>query len=269
VTPGAALLAWYQESARDLPWRHTTDPYRILVSEVMLQQTQARRVVAHFERFVATFPTVEDLAAAHLATVVEAWTGLGYNTRARRLRDAARQIVADGWPVTARGLQDLPGVGPYTAAAVASFAFGEPIAVVDTNVRRVLSRWVGRPLAGGALDDAAAHAMHGDAATWNQAMMELGATLCRPRSPRCGDCPAASWCVDPTVYEPPSRQSRFEGSHRQARSAVLRALGRHWATVDEVAAATGRERRQIEGVLASLTRDGLTVREAERARLAD
>jgi A/G-specific adenine glycosylase len=269
VSRGEALLAWYRSSARDLPWRRTTDPYRILLSEVMLQQTQAGRVVAHYERFLAAFPTVEALADASLAEVLDAWSGLGYHRRAAHLREAARRIAAEGWPTTAADLLSLPGVGPYTAAAVASFAFGEQVAAVDTNVRRVLSRWLGRPLRGRELDDAANAAVEGDAAAWNQAVMELGATRCRPRAPRCGGCPVAPWCADPTVYAPPPRQSPYEGSHREARSAVLRALGRHWASVDEVAAATGRDRRQIEGVLASLARDGLTVGEADRARLAD
>lgn len=269
MSRGEALLAWYRTSARDLPWRRTTDPYRVLVSEVMLQQTQAVRVVAHYERFLAAFPTVDALAAASLAEVLDAWSGLGYHRRAAHLREAARRIVAEGWPTTAADLWSLPGIGPYTAAAVASFAFGEQVAAVDTNVRRVLSRWLGRPLLGLELADAAEAAVEGDAAAWNQAVMELGAMRCRPRAPRCTGCPVASWCADPTVYAPPPRQSPFGGSHREVRSAVLRALGRDWATVDEVAAATGRDRRQIEGALASLVQDGLTVRDAERARLAD
>jgi A/G-specific adenine glycosylase len=269
VSRGRALLAWYHRSARDLPWRHTRDPYRILVSEVMLQQTQAARVAGHYERFTAQFPTVESLARAPLSEVLEAWSGLGYTVRARRLRDAARIIVAEGWPTTAPDLERLPGVGPYTAAAVASFAFGARAVVVDTNVRRVLSRWAGTALGGAALRAAADEAAEGDAASWNQAVMELGATLCRPRLPRCGECPVSAWCTDPSIYRPPPRQGRFEGSHRQVRSAVLRGLGPDWTPFDHLAATTGHHRSAVLGALESLSADELVDLADGKARVAD
>ena len=190
----------------------------------MLEQTQAERVAARFEAFIERFPSEHVLGSAPLAAVLDEWSGLGYNSRAKRLRDACIIVVESGWPTNSRDLQALPGVGPYTAAAVASFAFEEHIAVVDTNVRRVLSRWQGSPLVADSLAGAAANALPSDAATWNQAVMELGATTCLPRVPRCEACPVAQWCADPTVYEPPARQSRFEGSRRQVRGAVIRVL---------------------------------------------
>lgn len=268
LTRGTALLAWYDGSHRDLPWRHTTDPYHLLVSEVMLQQTQAERVVDHYQRFLTAFPTVESLAAAPLADVLSVWSGLGYNSRASRLREAARIIVTDGWPTTAAGLQGLPGVGPYTAAAVASFAFGESIAAVDTNVRRVLSRWVGQPLDGATLHQQATDEMVEPASTWNQAMMELGATVCRP-APQCAQCPVESWCTDPSVYKPPPRQSTFVGSHRQVRGAVLRQLGSSWMATHELTKRTGFPTDKVEAAIESLTQDGLVEISGQRARIVE
>lgn len=253
-----ALLAWYRDHARDLPWRKTRDPYRILVSEVMLQQTQVDRVAPRYERFLRRFPTVAALAAAPLADVLDEWSGLGYNSRAKRLHDAARVVDHDGWPTNAAGLRALPGIGPYTAAAVASFAFGEAVAAVDTNIRRVLSRWSGRTLTGRDLEAAAADHLPEDAATWNQAVMELGAVLCRPRSPRCAECPVEDWCTDPTVYEPPPRQAPFEGSRRQLRGAILRALRSGPTPLDDLAhLANGHP---VEDVLTDLTDEGLVVK---------
>ncbi|NOY56765.1 MAG: A/G-specific adenine glycosylase, partial [Actinobacteria bacterium] len=200
----AALLEWYGHTRRSLPWRQTDDPWRILVSEVMLQQTQASRVTGAYVRFLDRFPDPASAARADAAEILAIWSGLGYNTRALRLREAARSIVAHGWPTTAETLRSLPGVGPYTAAAVACFAFGEQVPAVDTNLRRVLSRWFGRPLDGAELADAAdTQLADGSAADWNQAVMDLGATLCRPRRPVCASCPVASWCVGPDVYTAP------------------------------------------------------------------
>ncbi|MEK7252547.1 MAG: A/G-specific adenine glycosylase [Actinomycetota bacterium] len=253
-----ALLAWYHRNRRDLPWRRDRDPWRILISEVMLQQTQATRVAPVFERFIARFPTVEDAAAVTPDVVVSAWVGLGYNARARRLHAAARRIAADGWPRTAEELRSLPGVGQYTAAAVASIAFGERVAAVDTNLRRVLSRWVGRALSGAGLEEVAAQNVAADAATWNQAVMDLGAVLCRPRQPGCDACPVASWCVDPTVYVAPPRQATFAGSDRQVRGAVVRTLaGRSWSTPDEIAAATGHRRDRVSKTADRMVTEGL------------
>jgi A/G-specific adenine glycosylase len=201
----AALLAWFRESGRDLPWRQTRDPYAILVSEVMLQQTQVARVVARYEAWLQRWPTVEELAETPLAEVIRAWQGLGYNRRAANLHRAARRIVADGWP---DDLTELPGVGRYTADALARFAFDRDVLPVDTNVRRVLERTCGSFTAASA-----------------QALMDLGATVCLARVPRCGGCPLAGSCPSRgRRFEPLRRQSRFEGSFRQRRARVLRAV---------------------------------------------
>jgi A/G-specific adenine glycosylase len=259
---GRALLAWYRRHARRLPWRADRDPYRVLVSEVMLQQTQASRVEPHFEHFLSRFPAVEDLAAAPLADVLAAWSGLGYNARAARLRAAARTIVAAGWPTGVDGLQSLPGVGPYTARAVAAIAFGARHAAVDTNVRRVLSRWHGAPLQGRELQQAADCAVTGDAGTWNQALMDLGATVCLPRAPRCGECPVAGWCTDPAVNTSPRRQAAFAGSSRQARGAVIEALVRAGGRLStaELGRSTRLDDRRIGTAVAALAADGLVNR---------
>jgi A/G-specific adenine glycosylase len=199
----APLLAWFDDHGRDLPWRRTRDPYAILVSEVMLQQTQVDRVVSRYEEWLARWPTVDALAAATTADVIRAWQGLGYNRRGLNLQRAARIVAAEGWP---DDLTRLPGVGPYTAAAVANFAFGRSELPVDTNVRRVQER------TGGTFTAAAA-----------QALMDLGATVCLPRVPRCDRCPLMRECPSRgRRFEPARRQTRFEGSFRQRRAATLR-----------------------------------------------
>src|SRR5229473_6174954 len=179
------LLAWYDGNARDLPWRQDRDPYRVWLSEVMLQQTRVGAVLEHYRRFLQRFPTVERLAAAREASVLAAWSGLGYYRRARMLHAAAKKIVSEHtgkFPASAKELRGLPGIGRYTAAAIASIAFGEPAAVVDGNVKRVLGRVVGQNLAGQELWQTAEELLSpqrpGD---FNQAMMELGATVCLPR----------------------------------------------------------------------------------------
>lgn len=253
----AALLTWYFEQQRSLPWRRETDPYRILVSEVMLQQTQAARVVPFFERFIGRFPTVESLADAVLQEVLDAWAGLGYNSRALRLREACRIIRASGWPTTPEALAELPGVGPYTAAAVASFAFGAHVPAVDTNIRRILSRWHGESLNGAALARAAEVALGEPARDWNQAMMDLGAMLCVPKSPRCSVCPVQDWCSGPAAYSPPTAQGRFEGSARQLRGAIIRTLVPHDAPIEELVQQTGFPADEVESALSDLVAEGL------------
>jgi A/G-specific adenine glycosylase len=253
-----ALFAWYRRTRRDLPWRRDGDPWRVLVSEVMLQQTQASRVAACFEEFIARFPTPDAMAATTPDRVVRAWVGfgLGYNARARRLHATARRIAAAGWPRTAADLVTLPGIGPYTAAAVASIAFGQREVASDTNVRRVVSRWVGRPLQGRELDAEAAIRSGARTGTWNQAVMDLGATVCRPK-PRCEACPVATWCLDPTVYVAPLRQSTFAGSDRQVRGTVLRVLARtDVADSAEIAEAASLPRARVDTAVASLSADG-------------
>lgn len=263
-----ALLAWYDRHRRSLPWRDAADPYTVLVSEIMAQQTQISRVVPHFERFVEQFPTVEALAAASLRSVLAAWSGLGYNRRARYLQEAARHIVEHGWPDPG-ALQTLPGVGPYTAAAVASIAFDEPVAAVDTNARRVLSRWAGEELDGPALQDVAASELPPSrAADWNQAIMDLGASLCRPR-PECGRCPVEPWCSDPSVYSPPGSQSAFDGSIRQARGAVLRTLLDSGSAPVSGLSGLGIEPARLQTALESLHADGLIEQSGEAWAVRD
>ena len=256
----AALFAWYLDQQRTLPWRGETDPYRILVSEVMLQQTQASRVVPFYERFVTRFPNVDALASAVLQDVLDAWTGLGYNSRALRLREASRIVKENGWPTTPETLSELPGVGPYTAAAVASFAFGAQVPAVDTNLRRVLSRWYGESLNGAALEAAAKTALGEPAGDWNQAMMDLGALVCLPKSPRCRVCPVKDWCSGPAAYRPPTAQGRFEGSARQLRGAIIRTLVRHTATIEEIVQQTGFSAVETEAALTDLISEDLIER---------
>ena len=210
-----ALLAWYGEHARDLPWRKTRDPYAILVSEVMLQQTQVARVVPRYEAWLARWPTVEALADASAADVIRAWQGLGYNRRALNLHRAARQVAANGWP---DDLTELPGVGRYTADAVARFAHGAPVLPVDVNVRRVIER------TGAEFGPASAHAL-----------MDLGATVCHGRTPRCETCPLAHGCPSRgRKYEPLRKQSRYEGSFRQRRARTLRLVADESRRLDEL-----------------------------------
>ena len=192
----AALLRWYTVNHRPLLWRETRDPYCIWVSEVMLQQTRVAAVTAYYQRFLDRFPTVQALAAARMSAVLAAWSGLGYYRRARNLHAAARQIVADGeMPQSSAALQRLPGVGRYTAAAISSIAFGEACAVVDGNVDRVLARLAGHPhTAAQAWEQAQTMLSSTHPGDFNQAMMELGATVCLPGEPNCARCPVARWC---------------------------------------------------------------------------
>ncbi|HEY7017119.1 MAG TPA: A/G-specific adenine glycosylase [Gaiellaceae bacterium] len=199
----AALTAWFARNGRDLPWRKTRDPYAILVSEVMLQQTQAARVAPRWVAWLERWPTVEALAAAPAGDVIREWQGLGYNRRALSLQRAARAVADRGWP---EDLTELPGVGPYTAAAVACFALGEAVLPVDVNVRRVQER------TGERFDHSCA-----------QALMDLGATICIARVPRCGECPLAEACPSRgRRFEPLRKQGPFEGSFRQRRARTLR-----------------------------------------------
>jgi A/G-specific adenine glycosylase len=208
-----ALLAWYEAHRRDLPWRRTRDPYRIWVSEIMLQQTRVAAVLDHYRRFLEAFPTIAALAAAEEPEVLALWSGLGYYRRARMLHRAARMVVAEHGGVVPQGyaaLLTLPGVGAYTAAAVASIAFGEAVAVVDGNVERVLARvaaWSAaepgfaaqvKQMAGAVVD----RERPGD---FNQAMMELGATVCLPRGPLCLACPWQPWCRTRGEHAMPAR----------------------------------------------------------------
>ncbi len=232
--PVARLLAWYDAQRRDLPWRRTRDPYRIWVSEVMLQQTRVDAVVAPYRRFLDRFPDLPSLAAADLPEVLAAWSGLGYYRRARQLHAAARRVAAAGGelPRTEEGLRELPGIGPYTAAAVASIAFGVAVPVLDGNVERVLARTgaleddprsaPGRRRLRAAAEELLSPHRPGDS---NQAVMELGATVCTPRRPDCAACPlrqpepgwdgcAAAARGEPERYPPPRRRRAAEHQRR-------------------------------------------------------
>ncbi len=250
-----ALLAWYRTNRRALPWRETTDPYRILVAEIMSHQTQITRVVPVYQGFLERFPTVDSLAAAPLRDVMAVWTGLGYNNRARRLHEAARHISAHGWPDTVEGLLDLPGIGPYTAHAVAAFAMGMRVPAIDTNLKRVLSRWYGEELNGVTLRTAAEESLGADASMWNQALMDLGATVCTPRNPRCDVCPVTPFCAGPDVYVPPRAQPRFEGSVRQVRGGIVRALVQGPADTERLLEVTGADPGRLETALDGLIHD--------------
>jgi A/G-specific adenine glycosylase len=234
----AILSAWFRENGRDLPWRSTRDPYAILVSEVMLQQTQAMRVVPRYRAWIERWPTVDELAAASTADVIREWQGLGYNRRAVNLQRAARQVAEHGWP---GDLEQLPGVGPYTAAAVACFALGRPVLPEDVNVRRVRER-----------------TRHEFDHTCAQALMDLGATVCIARVPRCGACPLSSICPSRgRRYEPERKQPPFEGSFRQRRAQALRLVAEAERPLAEV---------DLEAV-ESLRRDELVLVEDELVRL--
>jgi A/G-specific adenine glycosylase len=222
------LLGWFAEHGRDLPWRHTRDPYAILVSEVMLQQTQVERVIPRYIDWLERWPTVEALATASAGDVIRKWQGLGYNRRGLNLHRAAQRIAAEGWP---DDLTELPGVGPYTAAAVANFALGRDVLPVDTNVSRIQAR-----------------TGHHFSSAAGQALMDLGAIVCVARIPRCGICPLASACPSRgRRYEPRRKQSRFEGSFRERRAQTLRLVAESERPLNEL------DREAVE----SLAEDGL------------
>ena len=219
------LLAWFDRNRRPLPWRETRDPYAVLVSEVMAQQTQVDRVVPRWKRWLERWPTVQALADATPADVITEWQGLGYNRRPLNLHRTAQHVAAHGWP---DDLTELRGVGRYTADAVACFAFGRDVLPQDVNVRRVIER------TGATFSSAAA-----------QALMDLGAMVCLARVPRCGICPLAAGCPSRgRRYEPLRKQGPFEGSFRQRRSEALRAV-------------VAGEQPDDEEAVAALARDGL------------
>lgn len=229
------VLNWGVPLLRDFPWRNTRDPWSILVSEVMLQQTQAGRVVDRWHRFLDRFATFEHCAAAPLADVLVEWQGLGFPRRAKYLHLAAQRLTAlGGFPNELAGLLELPGVGPYTARAVLAFSFELDTAVVDTNIARIYARVVGERLTPSGVQALADSAVpSGEAWLWNQVLMDLGAMLCRPGAPACDECPVRRQCgwrgsdrPDPAVGSSgvSGKQSRFQGSDRQARGALMKAL---------------------------------------------
>ncbi|MCH7838132.1 MAG: A/G-specific adenine glycosylase [Chloroflexi bacterium] len=276
-----ALLAWHRRHGLRAPWRTSGDPYQVLVAAVMAQQTQMSRVLPKFDEFVAAFPTVEKLARASTAKVLRLWGGLGYNLRALRLHRAARRIVREGgFPRTAAELEQIEGVGPFTAAIVASFAFGEPVAAFDTNVRRVVARLLGdidgrlterelRAVADGLVSRRAG-------GRWNQAMMDLGGQVCTARAPRCGSCPLARWCRARPQFakaghrvaegrasyraQPRRTGTAFRGSRRYYRGRIVQAL-RELPPGASLAPAEllddGLDEAKLAELVEALRRDGL------------
>lgn len=270
----ATLLAWGEASLRPLPWRATRDPWAVLVSEVMAQQTGVDRVVGYYHAFLGRFPTPAECAAAEAGEVVRLWAGLGYNRRAVNLHRCARAVVdrhGGALPGDLDALVALPGIGPYTARAVLAFAFERPVGVVDTNVGRVLARWEGRRLRRAeaqALADTLVPP--GGAWAWNQAVMELGGTVCRRRRPICAGCPARAWCgwaaAGLAAPDPADGsagvgrgQPRFEGSDRQGRGRLVEALCRGPVAVGDLPAVMGwpDDPTRADRVAVGLIEDGL------------
>lgn len=276
----SVLLRWGETGLADRPWRRTRDPWGILVAETMLQQTQVRRVVDRWPRFLARFPDPSVCAAATVGDVVREWEGLGYNRRAVSLHGAATLVVEQHGgtvPSDLDSLLALPGVGPYTARAVRAFAFEQPAAVVDTNVGRVLARLAGHRLGGSEAQDLAdSLAPDGHPWAWNQSIMEFGATVCTKRAPGCGSCILVGSCAwagrgdDPAVGSAAvgGPQPRFEGSDRQLRGRLVDALRRGPVAVDDVAAVVGcADPRRISEVVRTLVADGLAVENGSRLTL--
>lgn len=263
-----ALLNWSARTRRDLPWRHTRDPWAILVSEVMLQQTQVPRVIPKYHSFLERFPSAPSCAGSPVADVVRAWAGLGYNRRAVSLHRAATAVVEHHggvFPDDLDALMALPGVGPYTARAVLTFAFGRDVGIVESNTGRVLARVAGRPLTQSVAQRFADELVpEGDGWAWNQAMIDLGATVCLRRTPKCGECPVAThcrWDAGPDPAAPAGKQSRFAGSDRQGRGRLVDAMRAGPVGVDDIASACGwpDDSARAHRAADSLIADGLAI----------
>lgn len=284
LTRSAAVLSWWEGQRRDLPWRQTRDPWAVLVCEVMAQQTQVARVAERWGPFLERFPTPATCATAPVADVLHEWSGLGHNRRALALHRCATAVVEghDGClPATLPELLALPGVGPYTARAVLAFAFELDASVVDTNTARVLARWRGRRLtAREAQADADAALPPGQSWAWNQALLDLGGTVCRRRAPVCDRCPVPSGCAWQRAGRPEpdpadgsagvsGGQSRFEGSDRQGRGRLVEALRARAVASGELAAVMGWPDDPLRAgrVAATLLGDGLVIRDGGMYRL--
>ncbi|MEO7428760.1 MAG: A/G-specific adenine glycosylase [Acidimicrobiales bacterium] len=284
LSRAAAVLHWWEGQRRELPWRATRDPWAVLVCEVMAQQTQVARVAARWAPFLERFPTPAACADAPVSEVLRWWTGMGYNRRALNLHRCATEVVARHGGCLPDDLDDLlalPGVGPYTARAVLAFAFEADAAIVDTNTARVLARWEGGRLAARAMQAAADAALPARSAwAWNQAMLDLGATVCTRRSPRCWECPAASTCrwalagcpsPDPADGSAgvSGGQTRFVGSDRQGRGRLVEVLRAGPVEVEDLAVMMGwpDDSARAERVATSLVADGLVEQDGRQYRL--
>ena len=271
------VVDWFDRNGRDLPWRHTRDPWPILVAELMLQQTQVARVRQRWPTFLDRFPDPAACAAAPVGAVIEAWAGLGYNRRAVNLHRSAQQVVASfggSMPTRLADLLDLPGIGPYTARAVRVFAYEADDGVVDTNVARILARQQGHRLRRRQVQDLADSLVPaGDGWRWNQALLDIGASVCRARQPSCEVCPIVASCrwagagspdPDPAITSAgvSGPQSRFEGSDRQGRGRLVDALRRGPVAHADLAAVMGwpDDPTRAERVASTVERDGLAVR---------
>ena len=276
-----ALLAWMDREQRDLPWRHTRDPWSILVSETMLQQTQVDRVVPKYLAFLDRFPDAHACASSSVSQVITLWAGLGYNRRAVNLHRAATMVTSrpgGRFPTEPADLLALPGVGPYTARAIQVFAFEVDVGVVDTNVGRILARLGGRPLSRREAQERADTLVPaGDAWRWNQGLFDLGAQICTKRRPRCEACPVRSWChwhgdgSDPAVGSAATSngQSRFEGSFRQGRGRLVASLRRGPVEVADVRGIVGWDDiGRIDECIAGLVDDGLVEQRGSSLLLA-
>jgi A/G-specific adenine glycosylase len=275
-------LDWFGPRQRDLPWRRTRDPWAICVAEVMLQQTQVHRVIPKWLAFLDQFPTMGACADAPLGDVLVLWQGLGYPRRARNLHLLAQQVVEhhEGvMPNDLNSLLTLPGIGNYTARALLAFAFEHDAAVVDTNAARVLARWEGQTMIAKVVQRMADEALPSGASwAWNQAMLDLGATLCRPRAPQCLECPVSSWCRwrgrvdvdDPAVGSAgvSKPQARFAGSDRELRGKVLLAIGQRPRSIDELNRLCGNgDRDRVARLVEALRTEGLLECVSELLRL--
>lgn len=277
----STVRSWWPDVARDLPWRVSRDPWEVLVSEVMAQQTQVERVIPKWIAFLERFPTVQAAAVASAGDLIQMWDGLGYNRRALLLHRCAGEVMqrhGGAFPDDLDALLALPGIGPYTARAVLAFAFEHDVAVVDTNVGRVLARVVGTSLTAKDVQ-ATADALVPDGAgwEWNQALLDFGATVCAKRTPRCAECPVQPMCswagegADPAIGSAAvsAPQSRFAGSDRQGRGRLIAALRNGPVSHEDalVALGFGADVARAERVLAALVRDEMVVSLADRIAL--